>query len=273
MANPNNQQVRKNRNDVGGYLRTKRPDLNIDDDEELFGAIGDEFDENDAYRSEAEDYRKRHDESDKLINDLFTADKRSAHFFNSWIKEGTPVLGLLRTYGREIRDAIDNPEKLDEIAAAEKEFNDRQAEDERLDREYAENLKKSLEQDSEVMQKNGFTDEQMDAAYGLLIGIAKNVTMGIFASDHIEMAAKALGYDNAVAEAEQQAEIRGRNEQLESKYRGAKQTDGMPRFSGEGGAPQAGQPQKPQMGALDRYDGNQNDIFARGNERKRTRTY
>lgn len=271
MATPENQKVRKGRKELGEMLRAKRPELNVDDDDEFYGAIGDEFDESADYRTKAEEYRTRHDEADKVLNGMFNSDPRSADFFVSWSKTGTPVPGLLRTYGKEIRDAIDDPEKMDEWEKEDQAYKERIAEDEKLQEEYKANLQKSLEGEAEVMEKNNLTDEQMDAAYGLLLSIAKNVTSGVFAPDQIMMAVKALGYESAVAEAKEEGEITGRNDQIENRLRTGKRTDGMPGFQGEGRMPAQQAPQQPQqnLGALSRYDGNQRDIFARGNEKRR----
>ena len=85
----------------------------------------------------------------------------------------------------------------------------------------------------EYQQKNGLTDEQVDEAMGLLLGIIKDGVMGKFTAESIDMAMKAINHDVDVETAGHEGEVRGKNTKIEEKLRKQKQGDGIPNMDGK----------------------------------------
>lgn len=240
MENTENNEVKTGRGRVEERMRKKHPEMDFTDDEAVFSRIGDDYDE---YDKTIEGYRDR----EKQFSDLFRKDHRSARIVSAWSQGNDPIVELVRMYGTDIKDVIDNPERIDEIAEANKEFVDRLAESERLESEYEKNIASSLEAFDKMQAEKGLSDEQAEAAWTLLTSIVRDGIVGKFSPESIEMAIKATGYDTAVADAKQEGEVKGRNAKIDAKLDRSNKGDGVTMVSGSGG-----QNSKPKR----------NDIFA-----------
>lgn len=241
-------------------LRGKYPDEQFDDDEQLFGRINDDYDQ---YDSELAGYKER----EGKFSDMFTSDPRSARMMMEWKDGDDPAIALVRLYGQDIKDAIDDPEKQDAIAEANKEYMQRVAQEKKYEEEYSANLAESLTLLEKAQQEKGLSDEQIDDAMAWFIGVAKDAMLGKFSPETIEMIIKAQNYDNDVAQAGEEGEVRGKNAKVTETLRKPTRGDGTAQLDGKNGGGRR-KPAMPDMGAIDRYaDGNMN-IFERGGERR-----
>lgn len=260
MIMSENEAVKSKRDMAMERLRAKYPDDQFDDDEQLFGRINDDYDQ---YDSELAAYKDR----ESKFSDLFTSDPRSARLMMDWKDGDDPAVALIRLYGQDIKDALDDPDKQEAIAEANKEYMDRAAKEKQYEEEYTANLSESLRQLEIVQQEHGLSDEQVDQAMEWLVTIAKDVMMGKFNLETIQMAIKAQNYDNDVAQASAEGEVRGKNTKVTEHLRKPSRGDGTPRLDGKGVGGRS-QGMMPDMGAIDRYaDGNMN-IFERGGEKR-----
>lgn len=233
MENAVNEPVRTKRELLLERMRKKYPDKDFNDDEAVYGQISDDYDD---YDKQIESYKG----NEKALTDLFTSDPRSAAFLTEWHKGGDPVIYLIKQFGTDIKDAIDDPERLDEIAAANKDYLERVAKEKQLEEEYQANLAQSLSTLDELQQKNGLSDEQVDAAMQLLLGIVSDGIMGKFSPENVSMAMKAISHDEDVAIADETGEVRGRNAKIEEKLRKGGQGDGLAQLGGKNNAANGG---------------------------------
>lgn len=261
MAKADNQEVKTKRELMAERLKGGNPDMDFSDDEVLFGRISDDYDEYD-------NKIKRYQDREKAFSDMFSKDPRSASFLQNWRNGGDPVVELVRNFGTEIKDAIDDPERQEEMAAANKEFVDRVAENEKLEAEYKQNLAETLATINAFQQEQNLKDEEVDAVMEFLTGIYLDGIVGKFTRETIEMAMKALNHDKDVAAAAHEAEVRGKNATVEEKLRKpGKQGDGLPNLQGKNSG--AGRTTKPRnLGALDNFGDNNMTIWERGNEKR-----
>jgi hypothetical protein len=262
MANTENQQVKTKRQTMTERLQSRYPDMNIEDDEAVFGAISDDYDN---YDKDIAGYQER----EKAFSDMFTSDPRSASFIQSWRNGDDPVLVLVRQFGTDIKDAIDDPERQEAIAEANKEFLGRVAKEKELEEQYQQNLGASLKSIEELQAKNNLTDEQVDEAMSLIVQIANDAILGKFTPETIDMAMKAINHDQDVAAAAHEAEVRGKNTRAEERLR-KPNGDGMPALNGKNGAGGAAKPRR-SLGALDNFGDNNKTIWERGNEKRTPR--
>jgi len=263
MAEVENQQVKTKREAMMERLKGRNPDLNLDDDEAVMGAISDDYDN---YDSELNGYKER----EKAFSDMFTADPRSASFLTSWRNGDDPVVVLVRQFGTDIKDAIDDPERQEQIAAANKEFVERVAKEKELDDIYQQNIAQSLQAIDELQAKNNLTDDQVDEAMTLIMTIANNAIVGKFTPETIDMAMKAINHDLDVAAAEHVGEVRGKNAKIDEKLRKQTGGDGIPALGGKNGG--SGAPRrKRDMGALENYGEGVQNIWERGGEKRTVR--
>lgn len=223
-----NNEVKSRRDQHLERLRKKNPEKKFEDDEEIFGQISDDYDQ---YDQELEGHRSR----EKSLSDMFAADPRSAQFLTDMHNGQDPVLGLVRNFGIEIKDVLDDPEMQDKIAEANKDFVERAAKSKKLDEEYEANMENTLETLRQFQSEKGMTDEQIDSVVELLLAIVRDGVMGKFSRETLDMACKALNYDADVAAAGEEGEIAGRNTKIVEDLRKSKKGDGIASLGGKNG--------------------------------------
>jgi len=225
MATTENTEISKRDRHIG-RLREKYPDKKFEDDEEIYGQIGEDYDN---YEKELGGYRER----EQALSDMFASDPRSAEFLVEMSKGGNPVLSLLKNFGPDIKDTLDDPEKMQELADAWAEEQQHIAKSKQLDDEYAENLPKSLEALQKFQEERGLTDEQTDEIIFHLINIVRDGVMGKFSPEMFDLMTKAINHDEDVADAQEEGEVAGRNQRVTEKLRKSKNGDGLAPLNGK----------------------------------------
>lgn len=223
-----NNEVKSRREQQLERLRKKHPEKKFEDDEEIYGQISDDYDE---YEGELEGYRGR----EKTLSDMFAADPRSAQFLTDMHNGTDPVLGLIRNFGVEIKDVLDDPEMQEKIAEANKEYVERLAKSKKLDEEYEANMGATLETLRQYQADKGMSDEQIDKVVVFLLGIVRDGVMGKFGVETLDLACKALNYDADVAAASEEGEVAGRNAKITEKLRKSAKGDGTAPLGGKNG--------------------------------------
>jgi len=212
MENTNNEKVTSKRDAFLERMRSRYPDRDFTDEEALYGQIADDYDDYDKQISDNK-------EQNAALTELFARDPRGAAFLMDWRDGGDPVISLVRQFGTDIKDAIDDPARMDEIAAANKDYLERVAKNKELEEAYQSNLATSLSTIDELQKENGLSDEQVDEALGFLMGIVQDGIIGKFTPESIDLAMKAINHDTDVAVAGEEGEIRGRNTKIEERLR------------------------------------------------------
>lgn len=214
------------REQFGERMKTRYPDKEFADDEALFGQINEDYDD---YDNQIAGYKDR----EGKLTEMFSSDPRSAAFLMSWKEGGDPVTEFVRRFGSDIKERLDDPEWLDKIAEANKEYVDKVAKEKELDEQYQQNLTESLAMLDTLQEENGLTDEQVDEAVNFLLGIIRDGILGKFSRETVEMAMKAINHDEDVANAEMEGEVRGKNTKIDEKLRKRQQGDGMAQLDGK----------------------------------------
>lgn len=256
--NANNQDVKSKRDAMRERLSSRYPDLNMDDDEAVAGRINDDYDD---YDRQIGEYKDR----EQSFVDMFNSDPRSAHFISNWRNGADPVVELVRQFGTDIKEAIDDPERLEQIAEANKEYVDRVAKNKELEDQYQTNLQASLEALDKFQADNGLSDDDVDKAMEFLQGVISDGIMGKFSRESMDMALKAIKHDEDVAVASEDAEVKGRNAKIDEKLRKRNAGDGTAALNGKNG--RGSKPAGPDLGALNRF-AEGDDIFSRGGEKR-----
>lgn len=216
-------------------LRSKYPEKKFEEEEEIFGQISDDYDQ---YEQELGEYKGR----EKTLSDMFAADPRSAQFLTDMHRGEDPVLGLVRNFGAEIKDVLDDPDKQEEIAKANKEYVERVAKNNQLKEEYETNLGKSLETLRQYQAENGLSDEEIDEVMNRIISVINDGVLGKFAPETIDLFLKGINHDSDVANANEEGEVAGRNAKITENLRKRQQGDGTMPLGGRNGQPGNGTP-------------------------------
>ena len=255
MEDTENKKITNKREALNERFRSKYPEKDFNDDEALFGQISDDFDE---YDKTLQDYKNR----EQVFSDMFTSDPRSASFLTDWRKGEDPYIGLIRRFGVEIKDAIDDPDKLEQISAANKEYLDRVAKSNELEQEYEKNINETLKYLDDMSKRGDMSESDIDDAMEWLGRIVHDGVLGKFTPETIEMAIKAIKHDDDVANASHVGEVRGRNGKIEEKLRSKDKGDGLAQLDGQNN--NGVTRNRPSLGALDNFGGGNQSIWERG---------
>lgn len=255
-----NKEIKSGRSRIEERLKAKNPEKDYADDEALFGQINDDYDD---YDSELSGYHDR----DQTLTEMFENNPSSASFFTEWRNGGDPIVLMIQKYGDDFKSALEDPERVDAIAQANKDYAALVAENEKYEAEFAKNIDATNATIEEVQSQDGLSDDQVDAAMGLLMTIMKDCLVGKISAESIRMAVKALNYDTDVEEAEAVGEVRGRNAKIVEKLRQSNQGDGTANIGGKSSTTPRNS-QLPDYGAIERYNGSSN-IWERGGEKRR----
>ena len=251
--------IQSNRERYAERLKKKYPDREFVDDEAIFGQINDDYDE---YDRQLEKYRA----DEEAIAKMYSNDPRSAGFLTDWKNGEDPIVVLIRKYGDDFKAALEDPDKVEQLAEANKAYAERVAQERDFEEQYQQNMDATHASIEQVKTEDGLTDEQIDAAMVWLIGIMKDGILGKFTPESIRMAIKAINHDTDVEVADREGEVRGRNAKIEEKLRTQGQGDGTANLSGKNGGGQSRQ--MPNLGALGRVE--ETDIWKRGGEKRRS---
>ncbi len=219
-------------------MRKKYPDKNFEDDEEIFGAISDDYDQ---YEQELNGHRDR----EKTLSDMFAADPRSAQFLTDMYKGNSPWASYIRLFGPELKDSLDDPETAKQIAEAESEYVERVAKSKKLEEEYEGNMQTTLDNLRTFQEERGLSDDQIDEVVAVLIGIVRDGVMGKFAPETLDMILKAINHDADVAAAGEEGEVAGRNAKITEALRKSRKGDGTNPIGGKNNTQGAAGRQRP----------------------------
>ena len=218
-------------------LQMKSPDKDFSDEDVMYEQIGADYDK---YEDEISKYR----DNEKRFSEMMSADPRSAQYLTDWANGEDPVVGLVRNFGAEIKDVLEDPEMQDKLAEANKEYVERVAKNKALEEEYSKNMEETLQTLEQFQKERGLSDEQVDGILNMLIQVINDGVLGKFTAQTLDMACKAMNYDADVASAGEEGRIAGRNDKIVAKLRSERQGDGTQPLAGANGM--AGNGNKPQ---------------------------
>lgn len=207
-------------------LAAKYPDLNIGDDEAVSERIGADYDD---MESQLNGYRER----EAKLNDVMSTNPRAALFITDMAKGIDPMEAWIERIGSEnIMELLNDPEKREAYAEANRKYMERVAEEKRLKEEYEKNLAESLAKLQQFQQERGLSDEQIDEAYDFVTEIGIDAINGKVSVESVDMALKALHHDTDVESAREEGEVAGRNQKIVEQRRRAKGGDGVRALGG-----------------------------------------
>lgn len=225
MEAPTNQS-KSNRELLAERLSVKYPDKEYEDDESLFGQIGEDYDD---YEQQLGTYKER----DGKLAELLARDPRSAQFISNMAKGNDPWLAMIERWGIDgITDILNNPERKEEFAEANRKFVESIANEKRLEEEYNANFAESMATLQQMQREQGLSDEMVDAAMEHIMGIVSDAILGKFSRETIENALHSINRDSDIENARSEGEIAGRNARIEERLRRYDAGDGLPNIGG-----------------------------------------
>lgn len=223
--------VKSKRDAFSERLKQKYPDREYADDEALFGQISDDYDD---YDNQISDYKDR----ESRLVDMFNKDPRSAQYMADMASGKDPWIGVIEQLGIDgVTDLLNDPEKQEEYAEANKKRAERLAKEKELEEEYKQNFGDSMDVLEKVKEERGLSDETVDAAFDLVMRIVDDAVLGKFTEETFDMALKAINHGADIENARTEGLVAGRNAKIDEKLRKPKVGDGMPALAGSNNAP------------------------------------
>jgi len=212
-------------------LKAKYPDIDFNDEEAMFGRIDDDFA---SHEEELGKYKKRESELAGLVG----KDPRAAQFLSDMASGKDPWLAVLERLGIDgVSDLINNPEKQEEYAEANRKYVERIAKEKSLEEEYQANFSESMKMLEQMQTERGLDDATIDAAMDLIMKTTNEAIMGKFTPETVEMALKAINHDAEVEAARSEGEVAGKNAKIDETLRKPKAGDGLPAMGGTNNGP------------------------------------
>ena len=244
------------------YARQKEryPDLNIEDEEELYGRILDDYDEYDGKLS-------GHKKNEEQLVGLFNKDPRAASFLMRWKNGENPIAVLLAEFGDEFKDALEDPEKLEEFTKAHDSYLERQMKEKELGEMSEKNIDETLQALDDAIKEGGYTDEDAQAAFSLFDKIQSDAIVNKVDKDTWLMFLKGITHDRELEAKTHEAEVKGRNAKINAdKVKKVPEKKMPPSIGGQGDI--SGKAPMKDLGALNRYSGGMQNIWERGKTKR-----
>lgn len=209
-------------------MREKHPDTEFADDEALYGQALSDYDD---YENQVGHYKK----DSEALSDMFTKSPMAAAFLADMHAGKDPFVSLVRNFGMDIENVLNDPEMQDELADANKEYLERLAKSKELDNQYDENWPQTLELLRTWRDERGMSDEQVDALTAKIIDVASDAIVGKITPEALEIFAKAMNYEADLANAGEEGRIAGRNDRITEQLRKVQKGDGTMPLNGKPG--------------------------------------
>lgn len=187
------------------------PDVSSDDEDSFYGKMNDEFDRFGKMES-----------NQKELADLLARDPRSAGFLMVMKNGGNPMEYLIEQYGDDFKDALSDESKAKELTKAFSKYTERQLKENEIKQRAEGNLQKMIDELDAAQEEGSFTDEDATKAYEYLYadgGLLDRIITNEIHKDDWIMLMKAAKYDEMVAQARNEGEIRGRNANIDIQKR------------------------------------------------------
>lgn len=194
------------------------PDLDLDDEEGLYGAWNDEASAAEEDRKKLKDF----EDSDAQISEALAADPRNAGFLTELLKgsNGQPLEYLIDNYGDDFVELLNDPDndefrkRLAEKHSADIEKAAKQAE---RDKEAEANIEPSLNALDAVAEEMGISDEEKAEVFKSFIELCQDLMVNKVSEDVWRMLVRGYTYEADVEQAGIEGETRGRNSRIREK--------------------------------------------------------
>lgn len=174
------------------------------------------------------------DKADEAMGKLFSENGQAASFLMGMANGEDFLVNLQKNFGADIVEAMQNPDKLEELSKANKEFQQKVAKNKELQAAWEQNMATSLENIAAKQEELGLSDEDVEKGMDKLADIVNEYNNGNLSMETIQMFLKAENHDADVAAASREGEVKGRNANIEEKLRKSRKENGsVPNLGGQ----------------------------------------
>lgn len=208
MENIENQGVESKKEEILKQIREKYPDIAPEDEaalmEKLFAVFADNA-----------EMIHQYDQANEKFNSMLSENPKAAEFLGAWNDGKDPVVEFIRLYGDELKNALDDPTKLEAFARAQAEGVEKLADLKNKEKIVQENLQKTIENFEQVQKETGYPDDVCDDAFAKIKQMADDAILGLVSKETIMFVLSGLTKDADLAKTADEAAIRAKNEGIE----------------------------------------------------------
>lgn len=193
------------------------PDLNMDDEESLYGAANGNLDE-------LESYRKHNNE---LVS-VFDKNKGFAAMLLA-MKDNPdmdPIQWISENLGADINELLENEDYRNKISDALKKYHEQQAGAETSKKEMETNVQTSIQALVDFQKEKGLSNEECLSIWQKVEDIVSDGISGKVSPETFAMVMNAGNYEKDVANARSEGEVAGRNAKIQEQLK--KQPENIP---------------------------------------------
>lgn len=241
-------------------LRAKYPEIDPDNEDDFFGRVNDDYEQYEGRISESAKHES------ELAN-LLSSDPRSADFLMSWKSGESPAVLMMRMFGPEFSNALEDPELQEKLSEARNEYIARQTKDRELQEQAKINLSESLANLDAVQEECKLSEEQADAIFMAFDKIVDDAIINKVSKQTWEMIRKSLDYDKDIEAAAHEGEVRGRNTKIDTNKQKRTIPENLPpAITGNGAIADT---KRADLGVLERFGNSGQSVWERGGMKRR----
>ena len=224
-----NTQVTKSKKDTfNERVLSKRPDLNIDNEDEYYAALSEDYDNYDNQTKALTEENERYKNNEKMIVDFVTANKNNGMYLDDLMNGKDIFESAVSRHGYDgVLEYLQSEEAREKYRAADEEYRNRLDRNKALDEESTKNLAKTDKALLAAIEEGRFTRDECTKAIDFLMDINDGLNVNHCKPEWIEMALKAMNHDNDVETAREEGRVDGVNEGVEKQMRN-KKVSGVP---------------------------------------------
>lgn len=179
---------------------TRKPDINMEDEEAYYGGANAMLDELEGYENSSANLKSVMDLNPYFSTMIAEAAKQ---------KDFNPILWLIQEGMLDIDALQADKEYAEKVAKAQSDWLEKKTKSEELDAQAKANFPASMEAIKAKAEALGLTDEQAQEVIDDMYTIFDDMLVGKVSTDLFEMLAKGKNYDTAVAEAREEGVAEG----------------------------------------------------------------
>lgn len=189
---------------------SRYPSLNMDDEEEYYGRMGQLLDEFEGYEGNSRKMRESMSKS-PVFAELMVAARDQDDF--------DPIVWMVQNKGLDLQALANDPEYSGKLADAHNSYLEKLAKQDEIEKQMAENMPASVEAVRAKAAEMGLSEQQAEEVIGNLYKIMDDLIVGKIDPAYFEMVAKGMNYNSAVETAREEGVATGLNTKVEDKLR------------------------------------------------------
>lgn len=234
-ATPQGEQTpveRPNRDAFAGRFKKRHSDIDFEDKEARYGALNEDADRLDRYET-----------SGRALSDVFENNRWMASMFEALRNDkNLDPVSWMADNGIDIVEALNDEEYRKKISDKIADFQKREIEGSKKEKERETNLKKS----ADALSSLGLSDEENANLWNdFFMNIVDPVLRGEVSKETWEMLRKAKNYDADIASAAETASVKARNEKIRNKVKTSEKPEIPPTLPQGGGEAPKKETKKP----------------------------